>query len=327
MTTPQRLPFTEVTDWLPPGRQAAVVFSIDDVHPGTSADAYEAGGDLGGGALGLVEWLLERHAELQVTLFVAADWREIQPYPTRTLLAAIPGIRDRFYLTPILPAGTMQVDRHPRFASYLQGLPRTEIGFHGLHHVHRGPRIPMEFEGLDREGCQEILDRSREILSAAGLESVSGLQCPGWALPPGLAAAAVEAGLRYVSSARDVLASITPGVRANMSGLVDVPLLHPCLLEEGALVHVPSNFHSSCAIDRAHQIIETGGLLSIKAHIVKQIGSYVARDGMDELYRNYLDMVVADLKNRYGETLWWTTMGELAERVHAVAAQATDNAS
>ena len=50
----QRRPFTEVPDWLPDGRKAAVVFTIDDVHPGTSADVYEAGGDLGNGARGLV---------------------------------------------------------------------------------------------------------------------------------------------------------------------------------------------------------------------------------------------------------------------------------
>ncbi len=38
--------------WLPPGKHAAVCLSIDDVHPGTSNDSYEAGGDLHAGALG-----------------------------------------------------------------------------------------------------------------------------------------------------------------------------------------------------------------------------------------------------------------------------------
>lgn len=41
-------------DWLPDGKTAAVVWSIDDIHPATSDDAYEAGGDLERGALGHV---------------------------------------------------------------------------------------------------------------------------------------------------------------------------------------------------------------------------------------------------------------------------------
>ena len=31
-------------EWLPPGKDCAVVFSIDDIHPARSTDYYEAGG-------------------------------------------------------------------------------------------------------------------------------------------------------------------------------------------------------------------------------------------------------------------------------------------
>src|SRR5689334_19177609 len=95
------------TNWLPPGKTAGICFTIDDVHPGRSTDAYEAGGDLGRGALGHVEWLLRRHADLHVTLFTTADWREISPVPTRKLLSRIPLLRDRVYLTELLPEGAM----------------------------------------------------------------------------------------------------------------------------------------------------------------------------------------------------------------------------
>src|SRR5262249_24369191 len=68
---------TPIRDWLPPGKRDAVCFTIDDVHPGRSTDHYDAGGDLGKGALGLIAELLERHPQLHVTLFTTADWREI----------------------------------------------------------------------------------------------------------------------------------------------------------------------------------------------------------------------------------------------------------
>jgi hypothetical protein len=54
------------------------------------------------------------------------------------------------------------------------------------------------------------------------------------------------------------------------------------------------------------------GLLAIKAHIVKNACGHIALDGLDELYRNYLDLVFSELERRYGESLWWTSMAEIA---------------
>ena len=47
------------TVWPRLGKKAAICFSIDDVHPSTSRDDYEAGGDLGQGSLGNLEWLCQ----------------------------------------------------------------------------------------------------------------------------------------------------------------------------------------------------------------------------------------------------------------------------
>src|ERR1022692_1234828 len=103
------------SSWLLPGKQAALCFTIDDVHPGRSFDAYEAGGDLGQGALGHVEWLCQRHPQLHVTLFVTPDWREISPFPTRKFLSSIPFLNNQLYLTKTL-------SRHPEFVTYLKSL-------------------------------------------------------------------------------------------------------------------------------------------------------------------------------------------------------------
>jgi len=52
--------------WYRPGKSAAVAMSVDDIFPGTSQSAYEAGGDLEKGALGRLLWLLERHPQLRL---------------------------------------------------------------------------------------------------------------------------------------------------------------------------------------------------------------------------------------------------------------------
>src|SRR5947208_2559976 len=96
-------------DWLPDEKKAAVCLTIDDIHPSKSTDLYEAGGDLGNGVLGRLEWLLKRHPKLKVTLFTTADWAETVPFPTRKLLARIPYLRDRFYLAQRHPPGRMNV--------------------------------------------------------------------------------------------------------------------------------------------------------------------------------------------------------------------------
>ena len=305
--------------WLPASKRAAIALSIDDVHPGRSRDAYEAGGDLERGALGHLAWLLERHPRLRATLFVTPDWREISPRPTRRLLARIPLIRDRFYLAPVLPKGTMRLDRHRRFARYLRDLPRTEIALHGLHHVHRGLRIPVEFQGQNREGCRAMLRQGLEIFERAALPHVRGVAPPGWSLSAALAGACADLGFDFVASARDLETSVSRNAETSGSGIRGAPLIQPGELEAG-LVHFTTNFQATSGLDRALSILDHGGLLAIKAHIVKNAFGHIALDGLDEAYRDYLDGVLGEIGGRYGEELWWTSFGEIAARLRAARA-------
>jgi hypothetical protein len=302
-------------NWLPEGKRAAVCLSIDDVHPAKSSDHYEAGGDLQDGALGNVEWLLERHPQLRATLFVTADWREISPVPTRRILRRIPFLRDRFYLAEILPKGMMRLDRHPEFTKFLRSMPRTEIGLHGLHHVHPGLNLPVEFQTQHARDCRKILDQILEIFEAANLPHAGGMQPPGWNLTDALAEAMIGAGLQFVSSARDIVTPISPDAKTNQSGLAQVSLIYPELISGGRLLHLTNNFQATSDFQRAFQIIESGGLLAVKAHIVKNALGFVALDGLDKLYRNYLDLLFTKLEDDFGDSLWWTSMSEIAARV------------
>ena len=310
--------FRPCRSWLPPEYHGAICFSIDDIHPGTSADPYEAGGDLGAGAFRHVEWLLARHPLLRITLFVTPDWRVISPVPTRRLLARFPVLRKLIYLAPSHPAGTMRLDRAPGFVRYLAGLPRTEIGLHGLHHLARGTAMTREFEGRSQAECAALLGEAMAIFAAAGLRTLPGLQPPGWDLSPALGAAMSELGLRFVASARDTRTPIITGARTNMSGVRGAALFQPewlCLPRGIQLIHFTSNFQATSEPNRAFRIVEHGGLLAIKAHITKNLAGYRMTDGLDEQYRDYLDCLLHALEDRYGDVLWWTSFGEVAERL------------
>ena len=183
--------------WYHRGRSAAVVMSVDDVFPGTSRSAYEAGGDLDQGALGRLLWLLQRHPQLWLTLFVTPDWRRISPLPDR-ICRHVPGLRDWMYLSKVLPKGTMDVRKHPDFVAFLNAMPRTEVALHGLSHVNSGPSISLEFQDRDRETCAGMLAEALQIFDEAGLRYLRGLQPPGWNCSPALQQACRDVGIEWI---------------------------------------------------------------------------------------------------------------------------------
>ena len=347
----------DCTGWLPADKRAAVCFCIDDVHPAGSQDHFDAGGDLGHGALGWAEWLLERHPRLRITLFVTPDWRLRDIARTRRWLARVPLLRERVHWAPLAPKGRFRVDRFPQFVAYLNSLPRTDCAVHGLHHAHVGPRRATEFQEQSRERCRTMVREARRIFEAAGLRHVAGFAAPAWNTPPSLCAALHDTGFRFVASARDLQTPVSRRARTAMSGLRGASLIHPTWIdctgdsgsramgaqataaqgsgEQGSgaramgvqatgaqtcrLVHFTTNFQATSTLERARAIVEAGGLLLIKAHIFKSGGGITMLDGLDAAYCRYLDHLWRALDGSYGDSLWWTSMEEVANRCRALA--------
>ncbi|MDI1289568.1 MAG: DUF2334 domain-containing protein [bacterium] len=304
-----------VPSWLPPARGSGVVFSIDDIHPGRSSDPYEAGGDLSDGALGHLETILASHEQVRATLFVTPDWREISPVPTRALRSRIPWINDRVMLAPIRPKGAMRLDRHAAFVDYLKGLDRTEIALHGLHHVHVGHLLPMEFQGESAARCARILREAMQIFADAGLDEPRGMTPPSWNAPPALLDAMEAIGFTYVASACDIGTPVDVAADNQGGGLRGVPAFTPIALPGRRLVHIPTNYRATSTWDRAAAILDAGGLLSVKAHIVKNALGIVALDGLDEAYATQLSELFGRISAEFGESVWWGTMSDVADTV------------
>jgi hypothetical protein len=127
--------------------------------------------------------------------------------------------------------------------------------------------------------------------------------------------AMADTGLSFVASGRDLFTPISKEAVTNMSGMKGVSLIFPQFIHNNKLLHITSNFQATSPIDRAIEIIENGGLLAIKAHIVKDAFGHISLDGLDEVYRNDLDRLFTVLEDRYGDSLLWTSMGDLAVRL------------
>ena len=271
----------------------AVCFSIDDVHPAPIAAE----------ALGHVRWLQERHPQLRVTFFTTPDWRTLDPYPTRAFVS------DDEFTVDVHPSGTFRLDRHEAFCAMLRDWSNGEVALHGFQHVRTGNHPVLEFENRDRDQCRAILKKAMSVFDEARVKFVRGMSPPGWLAPPPLLEAMHDAGLAFVASARDLDTPITRDAVANGSGMRGVSLICPQRIEPG-LVHIPTNFQATSPIDRALAILDCGGLLSIKAHLLAESGSYRALDGLTIEYRDYLHELFNAIERR--DDVRWTSMGELA---------------
>ena len=301
--------------WHCPGKSAAVVMSVDDIFPGTSQSAYEAGGDLANGALGHLLWLLERHPQLQMTFFVTPDWRRISTRADR-VWRHIPWLCDWIHLAKVLPKGTMDIRNHPDFVAFLNAMPRTEIALHGLHHINPGHSVSVEFQHQDRETCAAMLSEAMRIFEESGLRYARGLQPPGWNCSHALQQACRDVGIEWITSARDILTPVSRDAKTAMSGLNGVSMLFPERIAPG-LLHVTTNFQATSAPERAFEILDGGGVLSIKAHITKNVPGHLHLDGVDRAYMNYLDRLFDDIEQRYGDLIEWTTLDQLATSLSA----------
>ena len=303
--------------WLPPGARAAVCLSVDDVHPAGTVPGGEP--DLARRALDVVAWLQERHPRLAVTFFTTPDWRSTSPAPEPGLLRRTPILRNFVYQARVLPADTCRLSRHPAFCATLRSWPRSEIALHGLHHVRRGPRPVAEFEGLGPAACRALLVRAMSLFDEAALPCVRGLCPPGWSAPPALLRAMDETGMAFLASARDLESPVSPDGVARGSGLAGVPLFQPARIPGTRLVHVPTNFQATSSLDRARAIVEAGGVLSIKAHLLQGLGRYRALDGLTEDYAAHNHRVLSTLEDEHGDAIWWPPLSAIADRVRAHA--------
>ena len=292
-------------------KKAGVCFTIDDISPLGKNDPYEGGGALLDGALGKVKWLLDRHPQLKATLFTTANWEEIEARPTRKIFSKIPFLRDKMYLANRLKRDSMRLSKHPEFVKFLNESDCFEVAFHGLYHCHTGLSIPVEFQNESFEEFDAIIKEMILIFNEANLKKVNGICPPGWNAPEPLLDALINNGIDFVASSRDVITPVSKNAIGNMSGLKNLPMIFPSFIKDKKLIHFPTNFQATSRIERAFEIIDNGGLLAIKAHII----DCEMLDSVKDVYMNYIDLLLCKIEDKYGDDISWKTMGQMSELI------------
>ena len=126
-----------------------------------------------------------------------------------------------------------------------------------------------------------------------------------------------ELGMRFIASARDLTTRVAAAATTAGSGLHGVSLIYPERIAGTPLIHFTTNYQATSSAARARAILEHGGLLCIKAHLLDadNAGTYKALDGLTDGYRQQLDDLLSEVDANYGDALWWTSMSEIAERM------------
>jgi hypothetical protein len=183
---------------------------------------------------------------------------------------------------------------------FILGQELRKGALHGLHHP--GRLVSVEFQNQDRVHCAKLLDEAIRIFDQSGLRWTRGLQPPGWNCPPALRQACHDVGIEWIMSARDIWTPVTRQATTAMSGLADVSMLFPERIVPN-LLHITTNFQATSPAERAFEIVDAGGVLSIKAHISKKLPGHTHLDGVDRVYMNYLDRLFDQIKDLYGEEI------------------------
>jgi hypothetical protein len=113
---------------------------------------------------------------------------------------------------------------------------------------------------------------------------------------PRTATSSRDVGIEWVALARDIQTPVSKDAKTAMSGLSGLSMLFRERIATN-LLHISTNFQATSSPERAFEILDTGGILSIKAHITKNVPGHIHLDGVDDLYMNYLDRLFGEIEH------------------------------
>jgi len=305
------------------GRSRAVVIGIDDVHPESSKDGSDCGGDLDKGVLGLLENFLQRYGNVKVTLFVT---------PCHMFLPQAPGVERlhriarsihrsiadrifyRFFIKTFEP-NKYDIEESESFNLYLASLVKSgqvEVGIHGCYHFHNIPPYSSEFKYLNEHEALRRIKIAINKFIKAGIPFVKGFSPPGWGVNRALIRALANERFVYIAGSADFTSPITYDATSREAGLEGVSLIFPSLMGS-RLVNVPRNWtpHRN-NLTRALRIIELGGLLGIHMHVENVYHKVYLGNGITAKNLSKLEKLVDAIESAYGNTVSFSTFSEVA---------------
>lgn len=303
---------------------SALIVGVDDVHPETSKDGCDCGGDLTNGALGLLVEILESHPRLKINLFVTPDWmfkpqskvfRYLQRHCKRQ------GFLDKFLGRLFLrtwPKNRFKInkDEFREWVSFVRHYVtegRVRVGIHGLYHFQPYIRHAAEFLYLSYAECRKRLKIAEEIFKNTKIPIEKGFAPPGWGVTDDLINALEAEDFIYIAGDADFKTNVDHRSLSENAGLQGVQLFFPTLIK-GRLVNVPRNWDIGFSpLERARAICRIGGLISVHSHIEDSYHGDHLGNGITVGNIERLSRLLQEMEEKYPGKIWYTSFGEVAE--------------
>ena len=282
------------------GFKAAVVITIDDVHPEKGC-----GKEFDTGPLKLLKDL-EKEFGVKSLLFTTANWM----YKPQIFYQIH---RFQKYASKVIPLnirkweeGTFRLDK---FKSWAESIGKKfEVGIHGLYHLQNSYPFGAEFMNLDSDKILQRIIEIEKIFKISVPNYTNIFRPPGWQVNDDF----IEAVRKKYFLAASVDTTGLSG-KANAAGILNVPQFYPHYYKD--VLNITANCDiKTCTTKRIDEIVRSNGLVVLHGHITNNYHGEKLHNGVEASYENLKNLLI-HLKNRYGEQIWYTTFSELHKKL------------
>jgi len=304
----------------------AVVIGIDDVHPESSLDGSDCGGDLDKGALGLLKNFLKRYRDVKVTLFVTPCHMFLPQHlgveRLHRFMRNLFGSRsDQVFYRFFIKKHNVEkfdIEKSGDFNNYLRDLVKrgqVEIGIHGCFHFTPIPPYSSEFLHLNYMEAVRRIKIAIYKLNRAEIPFIKGFAPPGWGVNKETLKALADEGFIYIAGSADFTTPITRNATSREAGLRGISLIFPSPIFS-KLINIPRNWtpHRN-DVKRALKIIESGGILGIHMHVENEYHGNYLGNGLTVENLSKLEKLVDTIARAYGDSVCFSTFSEIAHHV------------
>lgn len=280
--------------------------NFDDIHPESSTEGSDCGGDREKGVFGYFKRIWKKYPYVKITLFVTPNW--IDRSNIRFPMYYVNRLLGKKY-TREWGMDTFRLDKYKDWCDWLNSFENFELAAHGLYHHRETDPHGAEFLGMSRDECLSRLKTAEEIFSRSGLRVSRGFRPPGWGISDGLFEALRELDYEFIACSGDMNVPITQDAVVKETGIKNVPLLYPS--KHCGMVNIPQNWDiKKSDIKRALEIAKLDGLVSAKGHIAGIYDGEVIQNGLnDESFEN----IMALLEELENFNIRYLTMHEIAQ--------------
>lgn len=273
--------------------------SFDDIHPESSRDGTDCGGDRDDGVFKYFLKLWKIYPRLKITLFVTPNWTDRAN--DWFILRRIKGIIGLKY-TNTWNDEPFNLLKHKEWCQWINSFLNFEILVHGYNHHADRKLHSQEFDGMNKNECRLRLEDAENIMTNAKLLYTRGFRPPGWGISTGLFEALVE--LKYDFVSLDPIPCSIEGMSR-----------YKVEMYKG-LMNVPQNWDIAYGTpDEAIVIAKKYGFLTAKGHISNYYDGEKIGNGLNEKTFSNVCLLLERLMADEEVDIVFATMGDIAREM------------